>query len=220
MYRVGVEVVDSMQAQAKALADPSRFQLFRFIADAERPVGVAELTDLLGFHHNAIRQHLAVLVGAQLVSESNEVRNVPGRPRKQYELRADALNAFANVSGSYQRLAELLLALAETGETPFDIGFHAGQNMAAPADEDRDDMQSLARQLAIEGFEPETTSSDTIRLGHCPFADLAVKNPGVVCELHRGLINGYLASLDGDITSDLHVRDPNAAGCLVTLGTR
>jgi DNA-binding transcriptional ArsR family regulator len=43
------------QAEARALGDPTRYRIFRYIADARRPVGVAELTDLLGLNHNAVR---------------------------------------------------------------------------------------------------------------------------------------------------------------------
>ena len=84
-----------MQQQAKALADPSRFALFAHIAKSGGPVVVTELTELLGFNHSAIRKHLAVLVDAGLVAESDELRQRPGRPRKQYTVRDDALSAFS-----------------------------------------------------------------------------------------------------------------------------
>ena len=38
-----------------ALGDPTRHELFRYIADAGRPVDVAELTEHLGVHHNRAR---------------------------------------------------------------------------------------------------------------------------------------------------------------------
>ena len=56
--------MSDLQLQARALGDPTRHELFRYIADAGRPVDVAELTKHLGLHHNAIRQHLAKLVEA------------------------------------------------------------------------------------------------------------------------------------------------------------
>ena len=59
--------MSTLQIQARALGDPTRHELFRYIADAARPVEVAELTEHLGLHHNAIRQHLAKLVEAGLV---------------------------------------------------------------------------------------------------------------------------------------------------------
>ena len=65
-----------IQREARALGDPTRYRLFRYIADAPRPVGVAELTGYAGLNHNAVRQHLAVLKDAGLVTEETE--NLPG----------------------------------------------------------------------------------------------------------------------------------------------
>ena len=81
------EMVDrkrDLQSPARALGDPTRHQLFRYIADADRPVDVAELTEHLGLHHNAIRQHLAKLVDAGLLSEDTIRRVGRGRPRLSY----------------------------------------------------------------------------------------------------------------------------------------
>lgn len=74
-------VVD-LQIQAKALGDPTRHGIFRYIADAAEPADVAELTEHLGLNHNAIRQHLAQLVAAELVVESVAPAGGRGRPRR------------------------------------------------------------------------------------------------------------------------------------------
>ena len=79
-----------LQLQARALGDPTRYRLFRYIADAQGPVTVAELTGYAGLNHNAIRQHLAVLRDAGLVTEEAERRDRPGRPRLLYRLRPEA----------------------------------------------------------------------------------------------------------------------------------
>ncbi len=210
-----MQLDEAMQDQAKALADPSRFRIFRFIVEAETPVGVAELTELLGFNHNAIRQHLAVLAEAGLVAEFDEVRRTRGRPRKQYRARADALHAFRSVSGSYERLAHLLLALHSSGRSAFEVGrdFSLRQDTA-----DSDDtMATMLRLLTIEGFEPSRRDDATIALGHCPFADVAEQNPGVICELHRGLLAGAAQSTDARIRVELSPRPPATAGCLVSI---
>ena len=43
-----------------------------------------ELTGYAGLNHNAIRQHLAILKDAGLVTEEAERRDRPGRPRRLY----------------------------------------------------------------------------------------------------------------------------------------
>ena len=73
--------MSTLQLQARALGDPTRHDIFRYIADAARPVDVAELTKHLGLHHNAIRQHLAKLVRTALVTESTPPAIGRGRPR-------------------------------------------------------------------------------------------------------------------------------------------
>lgn len=76
----------NLQPEAKALASPTRNRIFRYIAEAAGPVTVAELTSYLGFNHNAIRQHLAVLVEAGLVAGSVESNHGRGRPKFLYRL--------------------------------------------------------------------------------------------------------------------------------------
>ncbi len=216
-----MDISDEMQQQSKALADPSRFRLFRHIVEADGAVGVAELTELLGFNHNAIRQHLAVLVDAGLVAEATELRTVRGRPRKEYTLRADALSAFRSVTGSYERLAELLLAVATTRDEPYDVGYRAGHRDAdrcgAEAGDAPDAAALLVQQLAADGFDPRRSDDAMIELTHCPFADVAAQAPGVVCALHRGLIDGHLQRHDENLTGELTPKDPHQAGCRIVI---
>lgn len=215
-----MDVSDDMQIQAKAIADPSRFRLFRYIVQAEQAVGVAELTELLGFNHNAIRQHLAMLTDSGLVAETTERRTTRGRPRKEYTARQDALNAFRSVSGSYQRLASLLLQVIAGDQEPFDVGYRAARFAAVDEPEPEgpaEVVDLLFKQLAADGFEPERTSPGEAKLLNCPFADVAANGPDVVCELHRGLISGYLAGRHETMSGDLSPRDPHRAGCLVVI---
>ena len=62
--------MSSLQVQARALGDPTRHEIFRYLVDAGTDVDVAELTDHVGLNHNAVRQHLAKLVDADLVEEA------------------------------------------------------------------------------------------------------------------------------------------------------
>ncbi|MGH3204164.1 MAG: helix-turn-helix domain-containing protein, partial [Streptosporangiaceae bacterium] len=96
-----------LRLQAKALGDPTRHRLFRYIADAQAPVTVAELTGYVGLNHNAIRQHLAVLKDAGLVTEEAERRDRPGRPRLLYWLHPEAAGEWGT-PGAYAWLAGLL----------------------------------------------------------------------------------------------------------------
>ena len=73
--------LSTIQEQARALGDPTRHAIFRYVLDAPDPVGVGELTDHFGLNHNAVRQHLTKLVAADLVLEGRAATTGRSRPR-------------------------------------------------------------------------------------------------------------------------------------------
>ena len=75
-----------LQRQARALGDPTRYRIFRYVAEAGRPVSVAEITSHVELHHNGVRQHLAKLCDADLLIEEFSARAGPGRPALQYRI--------------------------------------------------------------------------------------------------------------------------------------
>ena len=119
-----------MQPQARALGDPTRHRLFRYIADAQAPVTVAELTGYAGLNHNAVRQHLAILKDAGLVTEEAERRDRPGRPRLLYRLHPEAAGEWGT-PGAYAWLAGLLSAAVRRGQDPRQAGRQEGHRRAA-----------------------------------------------------------------------------------------
>ncbi len=201
---------DVLQRHARALSDPSRLRIFRYIAESAAPVTIAELTELLGFNHNAVRQHLAVLVEGDLILEEREIRDRPGRPRLLYSAREDALRSFGDSTRSYKRLAGLLLEVAKTGDSAYDVGRRSSRQEREEVDVSTS-ITTLLRQLAIGGFEPEKTGRSIV-LHNCPFADVASDGPSVVCEIHRGLIDGHME--EGQ-NVELKLRDPHRGGCRV-----
>jgi predicted ArsR family transcriptional regulator len=79
-----------LQRQARALGDPSRYRIFRYVAEALQPVGVAAITAHVGLNHNGTRQHLAKLCDAGLLIEEFAAPVGPGRPALQYRLAPEA----------------------------------------------------------------------------------------------------------------------------------
>jgi predicted ArsR family transcriptional regulator len=75
-----------LQRQARALGDPTRYRIFRYVAEAGRPVTVAEITAHVELHHNGVRLHLTKLCDAGLLVEQFGTRPGPGRPALQYRL--------------------------------------------------------------------------------------------------------------------------------------
>jgi predicted ArsR family transcriptional regulator len=204
-----------LQAQARALGDPTRHELFRYLAEAARPVGVAELTEHLGLHHNAIRQHLTKLVDAGLVGEAKAVPTGRGRPRLVYTVEPSADSRWG-VSGPYERLTLLLSEIIRTGDSPVAVGRRAGQQATVPTATSGDPVRGLMEMMARHGFEPSVTRRGAevdIVLGACPFATTAVADPDTVCGLHLGLAYGAADALGGLVIDELVARDPRRAMC-------
>lgn len=211
-----------MQPEAKALSSPTRNRIFRYLLDADGPVTVAELTSYLGCNHNAVRQHLAILVDAGLVAESVEPNRGRGRPRLLYRPDPEAAGSWETV-GPYEYLAGVLAAALEDGMSPREAGRAAGREAASDLDENLDRLDAFEEHLYRSGFRPERTDDgDEVDfvLGRCPFEDVAARNPAAVCQAHLGLAEGLAEGLGGCGVSHLVVKDPHRAGCRLALQRR
>lgn len=201
--------------QARALGDPTRHAVFRYIADADQPVGVGELTEHLGLNHNAIRQHLAKLVSADLVVEERAAPTGRGRPRLVYSV-DPAADSRWGVTGPYERLALLLSEVIRTGETPVEIGRRNGRLGVEAHIAGTTPEAALEDVMARNGFEPELR-----RRGHkidvvlhaCPFVSTALVAPDVVCNLHLGIAIGSAECIGGLVVDGLDRKDPRRAAC-------
>ncbi|NLA37744.1 MAG: helix-turn-helix domain-containing protein [Actinobacteria bacterium] len=207
--------MSALQEQARALGDPTRHELFRYLADAARPVDVIELTGHLGLHHNAIRQHLAKLVDAGLVVEATAPRVGRGRPRLVYSVDPSAESRWG-ATGPYERLALLLSEIIRTGDSPIDVGRRSGRQVTAPAGHPTDPVASLVDAMQRHGFEPTAKRRGNrveIVLAACPFATTALADPDTVCGLHLGLANGAAEAIGGIAIDELVPRDPRRGAC-------
>jgi predicted ArsR family transcriptional regulator len=221
--RRGARPGATVQVQARALGDPTRFRIFRFVLDAEAPVRVAALTEHLQLNHNAVRQHLAKLCDAGLLIEEFASRAGPGRPPLEYRPAPTALGTWAT-SGPYEFLALLLLDVAADRLTPYEAGAEAGRRLRLPAGNGPDPVDALAAEMARRGFEPRRVERPPfveLVLDRCPFEAAAHSDPEIVCAVHRGLAAGVLDNLGADVeVVDLIAHDPSEAGCRLQLRPR
>ena len=209
----------TLQEQARALGDPTRHAVFAYVADAPGPVGVAELTEHVGLNHNAVRQHLAKLVAADLLVETHAPPHGRGRPPLRYEVHPAADGRWTD-DGPYERLAAWLAEAVRTGDAPIEVGRREGRRRLATGPDGGDEgdrVGRLTREMGRLGFEPEVTDGDdgarTIILAHCPFAATARLDPGTVCGLHLGMAEGLAEAIGGLEVHGLELADPDAAGC-------
>jgi predicted ArsR family transcriptional regulator len=207
----------TLQVQARALGDPTRHAIFRYVADAVEPVDVAELTAHLGLNHNAIRQHLAKLVHAELVIEDHAPSSGRGRPKLTYRLNPAAESRWG-VTGPYERLSLLLSEIVRTGDSPELVGRRSVRPRSLRVNEDHDDpLDVLIDAAARQGFEPEARprrNGVEITLRTCPFAATALADPDTVCSLHLGIAQGVADLTAGRVVIDeLIPHDPRRAHC-------
>jgi predicted ArsR family transcriptional regulator len=178
--------------EARALGDPTRHRLFRYIVDAARPVGVGELSDDVQLNHNAVRQHLAVLKDAGLVTEEVEDRDPAGRPRLLYRLHPEVAGSWGT-PGAYAWLATLLSDAIRGKQDPRQVGRRDGHRRAAEIAGTRDRVDLLEAEMTRRGFRPtrvERGRRVDFVLDRCPFAEVAASVPGTVCQLHLGMAEG------------------------------
>jgi predicted ArsR family transcriptional regulator len=218
---LGPEELARFQRQARALGNPTRFSIFQHVAAAEAPVRVSTLVEQFGLNHNAVRVHLMKLCEAGLLVEEFAPRTGPGRPALQYRLAPDAAGAWGTPS-PYEPLLGLLLEMAAEGLSPREVGVRRGREAAARIEPDHaSPVDHLLDEMRRQGFEPRREDSSTgvdVVFERCAVPVPATSYPEIVCEIHRGLTEGFLQELGADLeVTGLQIGSPRAGGCRVKL---
>ncbi len=194
-----------LQQQARALGNTTRHDIFCYLAEASHEVDVAELTDHVGLHHNAVRQHLSTLVDAGLVTEATASAGGRGRPRLLYSVAPAANDRWLSI-GPYEQLALLLSEIIRTGDDPVEVGRRSAANQTPASSTNNANVNDLVADMARRGFNPtidEQGSHIEIALNACPFASVVATDPATVCGIHLGLARGAAESVPGLVVDDL-----------------
>lgn len=194
----------------KALADDTRFRLYRYLGMTGRPVSVRELSRRLSLHPNTLRPHLRRLEEAGLVVREIRKGSTVGRPQTLYSATETATEG----AREYVLLGEMLGALVRTKrsmERAHRLAVEWGRYLVAqggpkpgirlPA---RRNLAMLQEGLSRAGFEPRfrRAGGDVVEvsLRHCPFRELTDDYRDLACTLHRGLVEGMLGGLKPPMT--------------------
>jgi predicted ArsR family transcriptional regulator len=207
----------------KALADDTRFRLYRYLRLSGRAVSVRELSTRLSLHPNTLRPHLRRLEEARLVRREPRKAAGPagrdaggergrgagsaavGRPQTMYA----AVDRDAREGRDYRLLAEILVGLvpgARGRERAAALAREWGQYLAIQGGPKPGTRLPAGRNLAVlqeamaeAGFDPRFRRAGRgvvqITLRDCPFRDLLEDHRTLVCEIHRGLVEGMLGAL-------------------------
>ncbi len=190
-----------------------RQRVLELLREHDEALDAAELAAQMGLHPTTVRFHLDALCSEGLVERTRITRAGVGRPRTGYLAVRDRLD--------YRSLAEILaLELGDTADkrrrraesagrrwaerTSAGSTYEDGAKQRVPSSAEllRERAATIATVFERMGFGPELTPAvksttglrQTVRLHACPVRDLARAHPEVACALHRGLLQGLLAT--------------------------
>jgi predicted ArsR family transcriptional regulator len=190
----------------KALGDNTRYAIYLELARSPSPRSTAEVAETLGLHANTVRPHLERMRDVGLLAVAADARGTVGRPQHRYSLAADA-PSLGLEPPAFPLLARMLAnAAAAAGVAAPDAVDASREQGRALAAERRTTpcVSALVAALDDLGFDPAVGGDDeaaTIVFTHCPYRELAEAHPDLVCNLHRGLIEGFVAARgDAEVT--------------------
>jgi predicted ArsR family transcriptional regulator len=210
----------------KTLGDNTRYAIYLELARAAKPLTTSEIADTIELHPNTVRPHLERMRDTGLVVVEAGGRGEIGRPQHRYSLAADA-PSLGLEPPVMPVLARMVLSMAERlGAGPDDArGVGEGEG-AVRAERFRDapsSLEAIVSDLDILGFDPvvsddaDDPDAAVIAFANCPFGELAVAHPDLVCNLHHGLIAGFVRQMgDAEVRSFCTVVDRTP--CQVTVG--
>jgi predicted ArsR family transcriptional regulator len=200
-----------------SLHDPARRALYRYVAVQSHDVGRDEAARAVGVQRGLAAFHLDKLVDAGLL-EVAAVRRVSGRsgpgagrPAKLYR-RAAVQHQVSVPERTYELAASLLAeAVDEAGVEP--TLYAAARRLGVRAGRQEPEGTGVAEVLARRGYEPYRDGA-ALRLGNCPFRDVAGQFPAVVCGMNLALLEGLLDGIGADGAA---VLDPAPGRCCVAV---
>lgn len=170
--------------------DAQREAIVTALRDAAAGLDTNAVAEVVGLHPNTVRWHIGRLADDGLVRSAPERRRLRGRPSVVHRLTPVGV---ASGRDEYRLLATMLTAALATDPQgsgrAYESGVEWGRHLSA-AEPDA----NVARLLDREGFAANQTE-DRIEMHRCPFYALAEDEPRVVCELHRGIIDGALREM-------------------------
>ena len=223
----------------KALGDNTRYAIYLEIARSSSPLSTTNVADALGLHPNTVRPHLERMREVGLLQVETESRGVVGRPQHRYSLAPDA-PSLGFEPPAMPLMARMLVDVAAAAgagrDEAVEIGRAQGRAAAAAAEaaavvaelDDPEDraavcLAALVDELTRVGFDPAVAEDGdgavSIAFTRCPFAELAEANPQLVCNLHRGIVEGFVEAVGGSAVADFGTL-VDRAPCRVALSGR
>lgn len=184
----------------KALGDNTRYAIYLELARGAVPLSTTEIAESLDLHPNTVRPHLERMREVGLLEVDADSRGTVGRPQHRWSLAPDAPSLGLEPSG-FRLLARLLAGVAAVvgpnTEVVAEAGRAEGRRSGAlrAAAGTQSCLEALVDELADLGFDPavgEDGTLTTVAFASCPFREVAMEFPALVCHLHRGIVEGIV----------------------------
>lgn len=217
------------QKLTSALADPTRFSIYQYVADCMQPLTVQDIADRFAIHPNVARLHLGKLEDVELIKSFPDKTGKGGRPCRLYAL-SDQVVSLQFPPRDYQLLADLaiesLLSFGPAGEQALiKMGRRLGEEMAKraiqqyPIDVDKASdetkLEHIHRLVIAQGLKPDIESinehSIRFRVYNCTFSETAKKYPNSICRMHNAMLTGIFTAYFGEI--ELQEESSMVSGC-------
>lgn len=186
-----------------------RAAILERLQQAGTPTTIAGLATELGLHQNTVRGHLDALVDRGLAVRGRALAHGRGRPAWTYTAATENVEPDQRVR-DYAGLATALAGhIARTSGDAGAEALHAGRAWGRELATDRPPGAPLTTAAAARravagllqdlGFDPlSDPDATTAALRRCPLLDAAKRYPGVVCQVHLGIVRGAMDVLGGD----------------------
>ena len=192
----------------KLLADRSRYSIYQELAGSPEPLSTTDISSRLNLHPNTVRLHLEKMRDAGLIEGTPDRHGSVGRPQHRWRS-IDPVPPLGLEPAGFRLLAQLLAEVAADSQLKSGAAAAVGRRHVAEGSfksgAGASCLEALIGELAQLGFDPalepgQPSPTDGSRVAgisftSCPFRELAVRYPDVVCELHRGLTEGLASAL-------------------------
>lgn len=182
--------VNELDRAISALQDQTRRRILLDFYVHQTEWTVDSVAEAVGVHRTVAHRHLERLVALGFLT-SGQRRGKSGKPAKLYRLAGHQID----LSYPVRRFARLSALLAESlqqrGQEGIQGAREAGRRYGASlVGKPSDSVQSVLRQLAPLGADYVIVDQDQVLARNCIFRQACAVAPGVVCELHAGLLEG------------------------------
>ncbi len=195
-----------------ALGDPTRRGIYITVRESPEPLTSSHIAQAFDIHPNVARHHLDRLAQdgyLEVTTRRAEGRSGPGagRPAKHYRATSKPIDVHYPTR-RLDLLTDLLLQVigrldaGAASQVAHDVGYEYGSRLAAeiglPSDAGfANAVTAVARAMTGIGFDMRPdVDPHKLLTSQCPFGDIAVEHPEIVCSLDQGLVSGLLGSID------------------------